>query len=105
MRPSRNLSLWLGNGHGDWCRDRQGGESSGANGVSKQKQNVYKSLDKMKVRPVALGFSLIKGIDFHEVFSPTSRQESFRLLVSIMVSKVWKERSLDVTSAFLNGDL
>lgn len=55
--------------------------------VFKTKLNVDKSVDKMKARLVALGFSQIKGVDFHEVFSPTSRQESIRLLVSIMASK------------------
>lgn len=58
--------------------------------VFKTKLNVDKSLDKLKARLVALGFSQIKGVDFHEVFSPTSRQESLRLLVSVMAHKGWK---------------
>lgn len=73
--------------------------------VFRKKMNVDKSLDKLKARLVALGFLQIKGIDFHEVFLPTSRQESFRILVSVLAHKGWDGRSFDIKSAFLNGDL
>lgn len=58
--------------------------------VFKTKRNVDKSVDKLKACLVALGFSQIKGIDFHKVFSPTSCQESLRILVAIMAHKNWK---------------
>lgn len=73
--------------------------------VFKTKLHVDKSVGKMKARLVALRFSQVKRIDFNEVFSPTSRQESIRLLVSIMAAKNRKARSVDIKTAFLNGDL
>ena len=73
--------------------------------VFKTKLNVDKSVDKLKARLVALGFSQFKGIDLQEVFSPTSRQESIRILISVMANQNWKARSLDIKTAFLNGDL
>lgn len=58
--------------------------------VFKTERNVDKSVDKLKSRLVALGFSQIKCIDFNEVFSPTSCQESLSILVAIMAHKNWK---------------
>lgn len=73
--------------------------------VFKTKLNVDKSVDKLKAWLVALGFSQVKGIDYHEVFSPTSRQESLRILCSVMANRGWKACSVDIKSVFLNGNL
>lgn len=43
--------------------------------VCKTKRHVDRSIERLKARLVAMGFSQIQGIDYNEVFSPTSRQE------------------------------
>ena len=62
-------------------------------------------MDKLKARLVALGFSKVKVIDFHKVFSPTGPQESIRIPISVMAIRNWRARSLDIKTVFLNGDL
>lgn len=69
--------------------------------VFKTKLNVDKSSDKLKAQLVAVGFLQIKGIDFHEAISPTSHQELFRILVSVVANRGWSGRSFDIKSAFL----
>jgi hypothetical protein len=39
-------------------------------------------IDKFKVRFVIQGFRQKKGVDFHEIFSPTIRMDQIRLCVS-----------------------
>lgn len=69
------------------------------------KLNVDESLEKLKARLVALGFSWIKGIYFNEVFSATSPQESFRILLSVMENKGRSGQSLDIRGSLLNRNL
>lgn len=71
--------------------------------VFKTKWHVDRSIDKLKARLVAMGFSQVQGIDYNEVFSPTTRQEWFRLLVTVMAHRGWKGRQVDFKAAFLNG--
>lgn len=73
--------------------------------VFRTKHNADRSLDKLKARLVAMGFTQVKGIDYDEVFLPTSRQESLRLLITLMASRDWEARQVDFTAAFLNGKL
>lgn len=77
----------------------------GCKWIFKTKLNVDKLVDKLKARLVALGFSQVKGINFHKVASPTSWQESIWILISEMANRNWKAQSLDIKTAFLKGDL
>lgn len=58
-----------------------------------------------KARLVAQGFTQIPGVDFDEVFSPVIRHSTLRTLLALAVQKRLSTRHLDVTSAFLHGDL
>jgi hypothetical protein len=73
--------------------------------VFKVKRRAKKSIHKLKVRLVAMGYTQVKGIDYDEVFSPTLRQETFRLICSLLANKNWKARQVDFKTAFLNGCL
>ena len=58
-----------------------------------------------KLRAVLRGFSQIKGIDYHETFSPTLNAKSLRILVALGASLRVKIRHYDVTSAFTEADI
>ena len=74
-------------------------------GVCKIKRDIKGDIDKYKVRIVAKGFRQVAGRDYDEVFAPTARQATFRLLCSHAVEHDLELRQFDVSTAFLNGEL
>ncbi|KAJ8703697.1 hypothetical protein PYW08_016864 [Mythimna loreyi] len=62
-------------------------------------------VERYKARLCARGFTQIKGLDYNEIFSPTTRYESIRILLSISAEYNWNLRQLDVKTAFLYGEL
>lgn len=58
-----------------------------------------------KARLVAQGFRQIHGIDYGETFSPVVRYESIRVLFALAAQFGLAIHQMDVTTAFLNGDL
>jgi hypothetical protein len=73
--------------------------------VFKVKRRPDKSIQKLKARLVAMGYSQVQGLDYDEVFSPTLRLETLRLIFSLLGSRGWKGRQVDFKTAFLNGHL
>ena len=58
-----------------------------------------------KARLVAQGFRQVQGVVYGETFSPLVRYESIRILFAIAVQFKLVVHQMDVTTAFLNGDL
>ncbi|OWB64646.1 hypothetical protein B5S29_g5835 [[Candida] boidinii] len=58
-----------------------------------------------KARLVAQGFRQVQGLDYQETFSPVIRYESIRLLFATAAEFHLGIHQMDVTTAFLNGDL
>ena len=56
-----------------------------------------------KARWVARGFNQIKGVDYNEVFAPTARSTTIRILLSIIVGRNMFASQYDVETAYLNG--
>ena len=73
--------------------------------VFKIKRRPDKSILKLKARLVAMGYAQVHGVDYQEVFAPTLRLETLRLICSLLAIRSWKGRQVDFTTAFLNGDL
>lgn len=73
--------------------------------VFKRKVDSNGNLSTYKARLVAQGFTQKYGINYDETFAPVVRFESVRALLSISVDKDMKLHQMDVSCAFLNGEL
>ena len=59
----------------------------------------------LKTRLVAKGFSQRPGIDYTETFSPVGHRQSLRQMLSIVAEQDLELQGLDISTAFLHGDL
>lgn len=69
------------------------------------KKNENNEVIRYKARLCARGFSQIKDIDYQEIFSPTTRYDSIRVILSIAAKYNLEIQQFDVKTAFLNGVL
>ena len=83
----------------------RGRKAVGCKWVFKIKHKADGSVERYKARLVAQGYSQRYGIDYDETFSPVVRFESIRTVVALSVQRGLKLHQIDVTSAFLNGEL
>ncbi|CAH2089057.1 unnamed protein product [Euphydryas editha] len=73
--------------------------------VYKLKTDSVGSLIRYKARLVARGFTQRKGIDYSETFSPVVRHSTMRVLFCIANELDMDIEHVDVTTAFLHGNL
>lgn len=72
--------------------------------VLKKKYDTENNV-RYRARLVAKGFMQKEGVDYVETFSPVVRHTTLRLLFALAVQLNLDITHLDVTTAFLNGDL
>ena len=77
----------------------------GSKWVFKIKENVDGSVEWYKVRIVAQGFSQKPHLDYTETFAPVAKFASLRTILAIAAIEDMELHHMDVSSAFLNGDL
>ena len=83
----------------------KGRKAVGSKWVLKIKTDAEGSVERFKARLVAQGFSQKPGIDYDETFATVARFESVRTVIALAVQNDLKLHQIDVTTAFLNGDL
>lgn len=59
------------------------------------------SIDRFKACLVAGGYSQQEGIDYNDTFKPVT----IHIVLSVVVSRQWSIRQLDVENTFLHGHL
>ena len=63
------------------------------------------AIDKYKAKLVIKGYKQKEGLDYFDTYSPMTRINSIRMVLAI--ASLWnlEVHQMDVTTAFLNGDL
>lgn len=72
--------------------------------VFKKKYEVDNKV-RYRARLVAKGYTQVAGVDYEETYSPVVRHSTLRLLFALSVKLGLSVSHLDVTTAFLNGNL
>jgi transposase InsO family protein len=73
--------------------------------VFRVKRNADGSIERYKARLVAKGYSQRPGFDYTEVFAPTFRFAAIRTIIALAAINNLHLRSVDISHAFINGDL
>jgi Reverse transcriptase (RNA-dependent DNA polymerase) len=82
-----------------------GAKTIGSGWVFRLKRNADGSIEQYKARLVAKGYSQRPGFDYTEVFAPTFRYATIRTIITLAAVNNLHLRSVDISHAFLNGDL
>jgi hypothetical protein len=77
----------------------------GSKWVFKVKRNADGSIERYKGRVVAKGYNQRPGFDYIEIFAPTVRMPTIRVVLAISALHDYHLRSIDISHAYLNGEM
>lgn len=77
----------------------------GSHCVFKIKRNSDGFIEQYKGRLVAKGFSQHPGFDYTDTFAPTPKWATLRAILALGALHDFEMHSVDISSAFLNGDM
>lgn len=73
--------------------------------VYKVKLNADDTLERYKLHLVAKRYTQQEGVDFVDTFSHVAKMTTMKTLIAVSTAKNWSLTQLDISNAFLNGDL
>ena len=82
-----------------------GQKAIGSRWVFKVKKNADGSVERYKARVVAQGFAQRPGFDYTETFAPTPKWPALCAILALAALEDLHLESVDISSAFLNGEL
>ncbi len=73
--------------------------------VYKTKEDAEGNAMRRKARLVARGFTQVEGKDYEEIFAPTAKCVTVRLIISLATSQNWAMEQADIDTTFLWSDI
>jgi len=99
------LKLMAQNDVWDLVEFAEGCKRVGCKWVFKTKRDSYGNIERHKTRLVVKGFTQKNGIDYTKTFSPISKKDSFRIIMTLVAHYDLELHQMDVKTAFLNENL
>jgi hypothetical protein len=99
------MEAHLKNGTWELVKLPHGRKAIGSKWVFKVKCNPDGTVERYKARLVAKGFGQRPGVDFDEMFAPTTKWAALRAILALATLENLELESIDISNAYLNGEL